>query len=264
MPLLNASLPVGLALGPITSHESDKALQDMLFIYAGAVPAAILCFWNLVVRLDPHKAHVTILGLAISIITTTFLTDVFKNAVGRPRPDLLARCSPSTSAPLDELVTIDVCTEKNHHLLHDGWRSFPSGHSSFAFAGLGWLAFFLISQTRCLQPRASFATFILCAMPLVGAAFIGISRLEDYRHDVGDVVCGSILGFTVAYFNWRRYYPNLRAKDCDGPFSPPTSGRGSPSGGFRRVRDEEEGDIGRSDSFAIANDGDESLRARDT
>jgi diacylglycerol diphosphate phosphatase/phosphatidate phosphatase len=66
---------------------------------------------------------------------------------------------------------------------------------------------------------------------------IAISRLEDYRHDVGDVVTGSALGFTVAYFNWRRYFPSLLAKGCDEPHPSPD---GSSNGGFRRVRDEEE------------------------
>ena len=69
-----------------------------------------------------------------------FLTDVFKNAVGRPRPDLIARCKPTKGTPGHGFVTIHVCTEPDRHTLHDGWRSFPSGHSSFAFAGLGYLA----------------------------------------------------------------------------------------------------------------------------
>lgn len=87
-----------------------------------------------------HKTNVTILGLAISIMLTTFLTDVVKNSVGRPRPDLIARCKPKKGSLEHALVTIDVCTEENHHVLHDGWRSFPSGHSSLAFSGLGFLA----------------------------------------------------------------------------------------------------------------------------
>ena len=63
-----------------------------------------------------------------------------QNGVGRARPDLIARCKPKEDTPADKLVTYLVCTETDHHTLHDGFRSFPSGHSSFSFAGLGYLS----------------------------------------------------------------------------------------------------------------------------
>lgn len=170
---------------------------------------------------------------------TTFLTDVFKNAIGRPRPDLIDRCKADIATPIHELVTFEVCTETDHHLLHDGWRSFPSGHSSFSFSGLGYLALFFASQTHMLRPRSSLDRVLLCGGPLLGAALIAISRLEDYRHDVFDVITGSTLGMLVAWFNWRRYYPSLRSPGCDQPYKPIDSRSASPSGGFTRLRDEE-------------------------
>jgi diacylglycerol diphosphate phosphatase/phosphatidate phosphatase len=109
-------------------------------IYAGLVPGLIILVWAAMLGLGFHQAHVTVLGLLISHALTLFLTDVFKNAVGRPRPDLIARCKPAKGTPGHDFVTIHVCTEPDRHTLHDGWRSFPSGHSSFAFAGLGYLA----------------------------------------------------------------------------------------------------------------------------
>ena len=111
-----------------------------LFGYAGGIPLLFFILWAAVQRPGVHKIHVTILGLFISLILTSFLTDVVKNSVGRPRPDLLARCKPKEGTAEHSLVTFDVCTETDHHILHDGWRSFPSGHSSFAFSGLGYLA----------------------------------------------------------------------------------------------------------------------------
>jgi diacylglycerol diphosphate phosphatase/phosphatidate phosphatase len=204
-----------------------------------------LVAWSIGWRSDTRKIHIVLLGLAITLAMTLTLTDLFKDAIGRPRPDLISRCKPDPSSPKDVMVTIDVCTETDHHKLHDGWRSYPSGHSSFAFAGLGWLALYLASQFQVLRPRASLIVVLLCLAPLVAAAMIAISRLEDYRHDVGDVVTGSALGFTVAYFNWRRYFPSLLSRGCDEPHPSPSSGRNSPNGGFRRVRDEEAG-VGRT------------------
>jgi hypothetical protein len=83
------------------------------------VPAILLVAWALIARPGHHKAHAVLLGLVVSVLLTSFLTDIAKDAVGRPRPDLIARCKPEKSAPLHELVTIDVCTETRHHLLYE-------------------------------------------------------------------------------------------------------------------------------------------------
>jgi diacylglycerol diphosphate phosphatase / phosphatidate phosphatase len=91
-----------------------------LFLYALVVPFIVLALWNLGWRRDTHKAHVSILGLAISIILTSLITDILKNAIGRPRPDLIDRCKPLPGTETDVLVSVDVCTEKGHHTLHDG------------------------------------------------------------------------------------------------------------------------------------------------
>lgn len=206
-------------------------------IYAGAVPLLILLLWMIISRPGWHKAHVTILGLLISLILASFLTDVIKNSVGRPRPDLLARCKPAYNTPEHELITISVCTETNHHTLHDGWRSFPSGHSSFAFSGLGYLAMFFAGQMHVFRPRADLSGVLIALLPLVGAALIAISRCEDYRHDVYDVTVGSLLGLGVAYFSYRRYYPKLTSPRCDRPY--PSRAESMKLGKGRRQKDEE-------------------------
>jgi diacylglycerol diphosphate phosphatase/phosphatidate phosphatase len=113
---------------------------------------------------------------------TSFVTDVIKNAVGRPRPDLIARCKPRAETLRDVLVDIGVCTESDHHTLHDGWRSFPSGHSSFAFSGLGYLSLFFSGQLHVFRPRTDLGKALFALAPILGAAMIAISRCEDYRY----------------------------------------------------------------------------------
>ena len=215
-------------------------LPVWLLVYALLVPLVLLIAWALIARPSSHKIHVTILGLVISILLTTCITDLLKDAIGRPRPDLIARCKPAKGTPTNKMVSVEVCTETKHHTLHDGWRSYPSGHSSFAFAGLGWIALLLASQLHVLRPRASLMVVLTCLAPLLAAALIAISRLEDYRHDVFDVVSGSILGLMLTYFNWRRYYPSLLATGCEEPYAQ-VAGSGKNGNGFQRVRDEEEG-----------------------
>lgn len=206
--------------------EIERVSVGWLLIFSAAVPLGLLVVWALLFRPGSHKAHVTILGLIISLILTSFITDVIKNAVGRPRPDLIARCKPAPGTPAHQLVTYKVCTETDHHILHDGWRSFPSGHSSFAFSGLGYLSLFLAGQCHVYRPRADLARVLFALAPLLGAALIAISRCEDYRHDVYDVTVGSLLGLAIAHYTYRRYYPALRNRLCATPFPNPADDKG--------------------------------------
>ncbi|KAI9715730.1 MAG: hypothetical protein M1828_000745 [Chrysothrix sp. TS-e1954] len=197
--------------------EVERVPPGMLFLYATAVPLISLILWALILRPGAHKAHVTFLGLFLSVFLTALLTDIVKNTVGRPRPDLLARCKPASGTPEHSLVSYDVCTETRHHRLQDGWRSFPSGHSSFSFSGLGYLALVIASQAHVLRPSAPLPLVCLPLIPLIGALLIAVSRTEDYRHDVWDVTTGSLLGLLVAWMSYRRYYPPLTSRYCEEP-----------------------------------------------
>lgn len=207
-----------------------------MFLYGGGLPLATILIWLFTTRAHSHKYHVTILSFFIAMLLTSFITDLIKNAVGRPRPDLLSRCKPKPGTPSHTLVSIDVCTQTDHHVLHDGWRSFPSGHSSFAFSGLGFLALFLAGQMHVFRPEGDLFRGLIALSPLLGAAMIAISRCEDYRHDVYDVTCGSILGFAVAYWSYRRFYPRLRSRNCGKPYQSRMTAQSS----FAKIGDEED------------------------
>lgn len=151
-------------------------------IYAGFIPLVVLIIWLMIHRCSSHQFNVTLLGFLISMALTVFITDSIKNAVGRPRPDLIARCKPAARTPENILVNIEVCTETDHHTLHDGWRSFPSGHSSFAFSGLGYLSLFMAGQLHVFRPSTNLLVVLPTIAPLMGAILIAISRCEDYRY----------------------------------------------------------------------------------
>ena len=87
------------------------------------------------------------------------------------------------------------------------------------------------------RPRTDLARVLLALAPLIGAALIAISRLEDYRHDVYDVTTGSVLGMLVAYFSYRRYYPGLKSAQCDTPY--PSRAEWASRDGYGKLRDEE-------------------------
>jgi diacylglycerol diphosphate phosphatase/phosphatidate phosphatase len=214
----------------------------MNFVYALFIPLGVLVATNLAMRASGVKHEATYLSFLIAITMSAVLTDILKNAVGRPRPDLLARCQPGADAPRDRPVDIAVCTtDPGSHLLQDGWRSFPSGHSSFSFAGLGFTALFFAGQLRVFRPDGGrdLSRSLICLAPLVGAALIAISRCEDYRHDVYDVCFGSALGIVVAFWSYRRHWPALTSPRCHEPHPHPAVVADSPQG-WQRVRDEEE------------------------
>ena len=228
----------------------ERVPSNMNVVYSLAIPLGLFFAWTLMLRPKVHKAHVTILGLLISIALATVLTDIIKNAIGRPRPDLIARCKPEKGTPEHSLVTIDVCTETDPHTLQDGWRSFPSGHSSFAFAGLGYLALFFAGQLHVFRPRTDLARVLVALAPLVGAAEIAMSRMADYRHDVYDVTAGSLLGMSMAYFSYRRYFPGLRHSRCDEPY--PSRAQIADANGTGKLKDDEESRIRSPGGFSLA------------
>lgn len=186
--------------------EIERVPVPLLLVYTVGFPAIFITVYTLLIAPKKsstarvHQLHVGLLGLAISLMLTTFITDLIKNGVGRPRPDLIARCKPKEGTPEHELVTWEVCTETDHDTLHDGFRSFPSGHSSFSWSGLGYLSLFLFGQLRALRPGGDMTKFVIAALPALGALLITISRTEDYRHDVYDVSSGSLIGMTVTYY----------------------------------------------------------------
>jgi len=99
--------------------------------------------------------------------------------------DVIARCQPLADSedPLWGLSTIDICTQTSERLLEDGWRSFPSGHSSrtsvstlesggttdlgpshkVSFAGLGFLTFYLAGKFHLFDTRGHAVSFQVLA-----------------------------------------------------------------------------------------------------
>lgn len=73
---------------------------------------------------------------------------ILQVTVGRPRPDLFGRCDlpdDLTENPIHGLTSWTACQRTD--LLQDGFRSFPSGHSSFAWAGMWYFILYLCAST---------------------------------------------------------------------------------------------------------------------
>lgn len=192
------------------------------------------------------------MGLGFSLAGSFMVTEGLKDLYGKPRPDLLARCIPNLDnvaqyvvggvnrgldigAPV--IVDRRICQQTDRHTLDDGFASFPSGHSSFAFAGLLYLSLFLAAKLAVgipwLSPSTSETRFrskdrddipqqrntaaapplpalIVVFLPIATALFITASRWFDNRHHGFDIISGSLIGIFFAWLGFRWYHLPVR------------------------------------------------------
>ncbi|XP_058088978.1 lipid phosphate phosphatase 2 isoform X1 [Magnolia sinica] len=168
-------------------------------IIAVLLPLAIFIVYY-IIRRDVYDLHHAILGLLFSVLITGVMTDAIKDAVGRPRPDFFWRCFPDGKADYDP-VTGNVICHGVKSVIKEGHKSFPSGHTSWCFAGLGFLAWYLSGKVRVFDRRGHVAKLCIVFLPLLCAALVGISRVDDYWHHWQDVFAGGLLGWGPhAYF----------------------------------------------------------------
>ncbi|KAI3332457.1 acid phosphatase/Vanadium-dependent haloperoxidase [Xylariaceae sp. AK1471] len=227
---------------PVTEHETVNSA--LLLIFNSVVPIVIILVVALVFvpgRTVPEgtpasliwkrklwELHIGWLGLALSLISAWIVTQGMKNLFGKPRPDLLSRCMPDIPNVLKhivgfsgleatsyngQLVSASICTNPDKAFLDDGFRSYPSGHSSSSAAGLIYLSFFLASKfaiTLPFVPRDTVASdsSAVTAFP---------SRLNRHRHSGG----ATALSSNTAYESMRS--SNAVDDDASLPYDPTTT-----------------------------------------
>jgi len=158
-----------------TLHE--RVPVWLLAVLVGLVPLVFFLVIGFGISRSFWDWHVASLGLILAQAITWVVTDCIKLTVGRPRPDLIARCKPfegAMNAAQYGLATWAVCTDDSK--LKDGFRSFPSGHASSSFAGLGFLAFYLAGKLHVFDRRGYTAPAWIAVTPILGAALIAVSR----------------------------------------------------------------------------------------
>lgn len=177
-----------------------------------------------------------ILGLLLSEAMAFVITQILKNAVGKPRPDFIDRCQPASGSqdpPVYGLSNSTIC-QGEPSLIKDGFRSWPSGHSSSSFAGLFYLTLYLSGKLHIMDKRGEVWKMIIVIIPCMAASMIAISRIMDARHHPFDVISGSLLGILTAWIAYRQYFPPLSEPWKKGraypirtwgrePIAPPTS-----------------------------------------
>ncbi|KAF9466117.1 lipid phosphate phosphatase 1 [Collybia nuda] len=161
------------------------------------------------IRRSLIEIHHGLIALCAGRGLARLVTVLMKHRVGRLRPDFLARCK------WDKVL--NACTG-DPKLILDGRKSFPSGHSSTAFSGMTFLALWLAGNTAAwcfdqTKPAGSVRSsrlgcLFLTLLPLSWAAFVAISRMEDYKHHKEDIIVGSVIGIISATISYLLFWPN--------------------------------------------------------
>ncbi|XP_069150637.1 lipid phosphate phosphatase 2 isoform X3 [Solanum lycopersicum] len=173
-------------------------------VYAVLLPMVVflLIYFR---RRDVYDLHHAILGLLFSVVVTAVITGAIKDAVGRPRPDFFWRCFPDGKEVYDKWG--DVVCHGDKNVVREGHKSFPSGHTSLSFAGLGFLSLYLSGKIQVFDCRGHVAKLCLVLLPLLLASLVAISRVDDYWHHWQDVFAGGLIGLVVATLCYLQFFP---------------------------------------------------------
>ncbi|XP_008243290.1 PREDICTED: lipid phosphate phosphatase 2-like isoform X1 [Prunus mume] len=185
-------------------------------MYAVLLPIAVFVLFY-ARRKDVYDLHHSTLGLLFAVLITGVVTDAIKNAVGRPRPDFFWRCFPDGKDVYDKWGGV-LCHGEDSDI-KEGHKSFPSGHASWSFAGLGFLSLYLCGKIKAFDRKGHVAKLCIVFLPLLAASLVGISRVDDYWHHWQDVFAGGLLGLVVAAFCYRQFFPSPFNDEGWGPYA---------------------------------------------
>ncbi|CAN4121775.1 unnamed protein product [Withania somnifera] len=103
--------------------------------------------------------------------------------------------------------------------IKEGHKSFPSGHTSWSFAGLGFLSLYLAGKIKAFDRRGHVAKLCVVLLPLLMASLVGVSRVGDYWHHWQDVFAGGLIGLVVATFCYLQFFPAPYHSEGWGPYA---------------------------------------------
>ncbi|KAF4773015.1 PAP2 superfamily protein [Colletotrichum scovillei] len=129
-------------------------------LLSAAIPIAAILLAQFRVR-NIWDVNNGIIGLIFSISLATLIQVIIKQLIGGFRPYFLAVCMPDVTRAASNNATglnavgfqqimysVDVCTQPDRDKLKNAMTSFPSGHSTAAFAGYVYLFLYLNAKLK--------------------------------------------------------------------------------------------------------------------
>jgi len=229
---LYMSPPAPNRLFPITFQDGEVVYPQFAYplrkeivpIVAAALLAAfvpIFVFLIMQIRVRSFwDVNNAVIGLLYSLITAAVFQVFLKALIGGLRPHFLAVCKPDmakvangSAAPGLGFTTImydrSICTGDPKEI-NDSVESFPSGHSTAAFAGFVFLYLYLNAKLKVWSNyHPAFWKLILTYAPILGATLIAGALTIDEFHNWYDCVAGAIIGTVMAFSAYRMVYASI-------------------------------------------------------
>ncbi|KAI8824433.1 PAP2 superfamily protein [Fimicolochytrium jonesii] len=221
-PAPNRLFPIYFQDGEVVYPEFAYPLEKNIIpiwlaaFLAFTIPTLFIILMQIRIR-SFYDANAAIMGLLFSLITAAVFQVFLKWLIGGLRPHFYAVCKPSIPPALANagqgfsgiMVDRSVCTGDEKEI-NDSLESFPSGHSTAAFAGFLYLSYYLNAKLKIFSNyRPAFWKLLLFYAPILAATLIAGSLTIDKYHHWYDVLGGAIIGSMVATGAYRFQYAAL-------------------------------------------------------
>jgi len=223
-PAPSRSFTVTFMDGEIVFPQFGYPLRDEIVpiwaaaLLASLVPIAIFLLMQIRIRSfwDVNNA---VIGLLYSLITAAVFQVFLKWLIGGLRPHFLAVCKPDISLATHQgyngkgymqlYYTREICTGDEDQI-NDALESFPSGHTTAAFAGFIYLSLYINAKLKVFSNyHPAMWKLIAVYAPVLGATLIGGALTVDEYHNWYDVVAGAIIGTAMAFSSYRMTYASI-------------------------------------------------------
>ncbi|KAI7465773.1 hypothetical protein KC351_g14821 [Hortaea werneckii] len=221
-PAPNRSFPIRYQDGTIVFPEFAYPLrQEVVPIWAATLlatlaPIAVILIMQIRIR-SFWDAHNAIVGLLYSLITAAVFQVFLKWLIGGLRPHFLAVCKPQipkNGKPSGNgfdgfMYDRSVCTGDQNEI-DDSLESFPSGHTTAAFAGFVYLYLYLNAKLKVWSNyHPAYWKLIVTYVPILGAVLIGGALTIDEFHNWYDIIAGAVIGTVMAVSAFRMVYASI-------------------------------------------------------
>ena len=215
---------------PVEFQERDPALSAPLYdstvsfmglvlitivgpIILFIIGETIKC-WNIGLKQSMSKFAYLALAYTQCISLAGTITNIIKLVVRRPRPNFFMLCDymdirTNVSFYLANTIPgafgrYSNCFAESSDIIQAA-LSFPSGHSSFSFCSMLFIALYIRRWLQLEEGRYLTIFSAIAASPLILSTWVAITRVRNRWHNYDDISVGAVIGILCALITWYNY-----------------------------------------------------------